>query len=221
MRFFDILLALIALLVLAPILIIVMIILRFSGEKEIFFRQKRIGQNGEKFIIFKFATMLKESPNMGTGTITSKDDPRILPVGRILRKTKINELPQLFNILNGSMSIIGPRPHAETDLKGVDPEILNLVLQLKPGLSGAASLIFRNEERLLQSFEEPRQFYDMEIAPYKADIEHWYYDNRNFLLYWKLIILTLLSLVFNEHALVRVFLKDVPKPPLSLQKFFP
>ena len=109
-RFFDILFSSFALLVLSPLLIPVVIILKFSGEGEVFFLQERIGKNGKLFKLFKFATMLKDSPNLGTGTVTMKDDPRVLPVGKFLRKTKINELPQLLNIFFGDMSVIGPRP---------------------------------------------------------------------------------------------------------------
>ena len=97
-RFFDIILSGLALLVLSPIFIIVIFILKLTGEGEIFFLQERIGKDGKLFKLYKFATMLKDSPNIGTGTITTKDDPRVLPVGKFLRKTKINELPQLLNI---------------------------------------------------------------------------------------------------------------------------
>ena len=93
-----------------PLLAPIVIILRCSGEGEVFFLQDRIGKDGKKFKLFKFATMLKNSPNIGTHTVTMKSDPRVLPVGKVLRRTKINELPQLFNILIGNMSIIGPRP---------------------------------------------------------------------------------------------------------------
>ena len=109
-RIFDIIFATIALFLLSPLLIPIIIILRFTGEGEIFFIQKRIGMNKNNIKLFKFATMLKDSPNLGSGTVTLHNDPRILPFGSWLRKTKINELPQLINILIGDMSIIGPRP---------------------------------------------------------------------------------------------------------------
>ena len=155
MRFFDILFSIMGLMFLSPILLIVMLILRVTGENEIFYRQERIGQNGKKFYILKFATMLKNSPNMGSGSITSKDDPRILPFGHFLRKTKINEIPQLLNVVCGDMSLIGPRPHVKRDLAGIDRFILKMILNQKPGLSGVGSIVFRNEERILQKFENP------------------------------------------------------------------
>ena len=105
-RFFDILFSGIALLILSPLLVPVSIILRLTGEGEVFFLQERIGKGGKKFKLFKFATMLKNSPNIGTGTVTMRNDPRVLPVGKLLRKTKINELPQLLNIFIGDMSVI-------------------------------------------------------------------------------------------------------------------
>ena len=107
-RFFDIFFSGLALLVLSPLLVPIVLILRFSGEGEIFFLQERIGKGGQVFKLFKFATMLKDSPNIGTGTVTMKGDPRVLPVGKFLRKTKINELPQLLNIFFGDTSVIGP-----------------------------------------------------------------------------------------------------------------
>ena len=109
-RFFDIFLSSLAITALSPLLIPVMLVLALTGEGKIFFRQERIGKGMKAFKLLKFATMLENSPNMGSGTITTKNDPRILPVGRLLRKTKINELPQLINIFLGDMSIIGPRP---------------------------------------------------------------------------------------------------------------
>ena len=109
-RLLDILLSGIALLVFSPLMIPISIILKLTGEGEIFFLQERIGKGGHKFKLIKFATMLKNSANIGTGTVTVKGDPRVLPVGKFLRKTKINELPQLLNILVGDMSVIGPRP---------------------------------------------------------------------------------------------------------------
>ena len=108
-------------------MIIIFILLKFTGEGDIFFYQDRIGKNGKYFKLYKFATMLRNSPNIATGTITIKNDPRILPLGRILRKTKINELPQLFNILIGDMSFIGPRPLTPQNFKYYDTKTQNTI----------------------------------------------------------------------------------------------
>ena len=106
-----------ALFFLAPLLLAIIVVLRMTGEGEVFFRQQRVGIGGKHFKLYKFATMLKDSPNMGTGTVTLTNDPRILPFGFVLRKTKINELPQLINVLKGDMSIVGPRPQTKRCFK--------------------------------------------------------------------------------------------------------
>ncbi|HRF25570.1 MAG TPA: sugar transferase, partial [Chitinophagaceae bacterium] len=109
-RFFDIIFSLLAIILLSPILIPVIILLLLTGEHEVFYRQDRVGYKNKIFKIWKFATMLKNSPNMGDGDITKRGDPRITRVGKLLRQSKINELPQLINILTGDMSFVGPRP---------------------------------------------------------------------------------------------------------------
>ena len=109
-RLFDFVLALIAFILLLPIFIPVILILSVTGEKEVFYLQNRVGFRNKHFKIWKFATMLKNSENIGTGSITVRDDPRVFPFGQFLRKTKINELPQVINVLLGNMSIVGPRP---------------------------------------------------------------------------------------------------------------
>jgi lipopolysaccharide/colanic/teichoic acid biosynthesis glycosyltransferase len=109
-RFFDIIFSLLAIILLSPILIPVIILLLLTGEHEVFYRQDRVGYKNKIFKIWKFATMLKNSPNMGDGDITKRGDPRITPVGKFLRQSKINELPQLINIITGDMSFVGPRP---------------------------------------------------------------------------------------------------------------
>ena len=114
-RFVDLFLCISAIGILLPLFVVISIILMLTGEGEVFFFQERIGKQNKKFKLFKFSTMLRNSESIGTGTITLKNDPRILPVGRFLRISKINELPQLFNVLLGDMSIIGPRPLTETN----------------------------------------------------------------------------------------------------------
>ena len=134
-RFFDMLLSGLALLVLAPLLLVIAMLLRLTGEGEIFFLQERVGKAGKPFKLIKFATMLKNSPNIGTGTVTMKDDPRVLPMGKFLRKTKINEIPQLFNIFLGDMSIVGPRPLPVDETKRINDASHRRRLSVKPGLT--------------------------------------------------------------------------------------
>ena len=224
MRLLDIILSILAILVFLPLFLILALILRLTGEGEVFFLQERIGKNHQAFKVIKFATMLKNSPNIGSGTITAKNDERILPVGRVLRKTKINELPQLLNVVIGQMSLIGPRPHAKRDLEGVPPEYLEMLLELKPGLSGIGSIVFRNEEEILSEFVDPRPFYDNVIAPYKASLECWYYHNRSFYVNIKLIVLTITSVFGISRSVYESFygLPSIPEellPYLSSRKF--
>ena len=141
-RLFDILLSGTAIFLLAPLLLFVTILLRFTGEGEVLFAQNRIGKAGTKIRILKFATMLKDSPKLGTGTVTLKHDPRVLPIGRILRKTKINELPQLFNILKGDMSIIGPRPQTPRCFEAFPKRSREVIVSVRQCLSGVGSIFF-------------------------------------------------------------------------------
>lgn len=219
-RLFDLIFSLAALFLFLPILILCIVVLRFTGEGEVFFMQERIGYQKSRFKVFKFATMLKNSPNIGSGTITSKDDARILPVGKFLRKTKINEIPQLLNVVLGEMSLIGPRPHASRDLEGLKPSVLDEVCSLKPGLSGIGSVVFRDEEHILQTFEDPRPFYDDVIAPYKAQLEIWYKNNKSIFLYFKLIILTVRQLFFSKKSLPFEVFLDLPSLPAKLKPYF-
>ena len=132
-RLLDIFFSSLALLVLLPFLFPISLILRFTGEREIFYKQKRVGKNGIHFNVLKFATMLKDSPNIGAGEITLKNDPRVLPFGSFLRKTKINELPQLWNILCGEMSIVGPRPMVPNTYKKYKMNDREIISKVRPG----------------------------------------------------------------------------------------
>ena len=162
--------------------------------------------------------MLKNSPNMGTGTLTMKDDPRILPVGRLLRKTKINELPQLINILLGDMSLIGPRPLANRNFNSYSQDIQNFIQSVRPGLSGIGSIIFRNEEEIMDGAEASIDFYDQIIAPYKGSLEKWFVLNKNIMIYFLAIFMTLWAIFFPKTSLAWKLFKDLPLPPNELKK---
>lgn len=215
-RFFDIVLSGLALVILSPLLVPVAIALRFSGEGDVFYRQQRVGRNGEMFGLYKFATMLRNSPNMGPGLLTVKNDPRVLPMGRFLRKTKLNELPQLINIFVGDMSIIGPRPQARPHFE-VFPEPVKVRLKtVRPGLSGIGSIVFRDEETILERADDKERFYADVIAPYKGALECWYIDHRNVSLYFKLIILTAVAVLKPASLAHRKLFPDLPTPPPDL-----
>ena len=215
-RFFDILFSGLALLALLPLFIILILILRFSGEGEIFFLQERVGKDNKRFMLFKFATMLKNSPHTGTGTITVKNDPRVLPVGKILRKSKINELPQLINIFKGDMSIIGPRPLTSEAFSLYSTSTQEAIKKVRPGLSGIGSIIFRNEEELMDGNNVPVDFYENVIAPYKGQLEEWFIKNRGLSLYFLSILITAWAILFPSSNIAWKLLRNAPKPPERL-----
>ena len=210
-RCLDIILSLIALVILSPVLIPICIILLLTGEHEVFYFQTRIGRGGKPFQVWKFATMLKNSPNIGTGTITTRNDPRVLPVGTFLRKTKINELPQLINILIGNMSIIGPRPLVEKGYLAYPKDVRECINKLRPGLSGIGSIIFRDEEFYLSQAEYPVLFYNEKIHPVKGELEKWYFHNKSLYVDFMIIFLTCWSLIFSKSNLIYWVFKDLPK----------
>lgn len=216
-RILDIGLSAAALLVLSPLLVPIAIALRFSGEGEIFFIQPRVGRGRRIFGLFKFATMLKNSPNMGTGTITLRNDPRILPLGRFLRKTKINELPQLLNILNGDMSIVGPRPQTQRCFDAFLPQAQDAIAQVRPGLSGIGSIIFRDEEELMDGTQDSTHFYDHVIAPYKGALEQWYVENQCLRTYLLVILITAWVVLAPRSSVVWRAFPTLPAPPEKLR----
>ena len=213
-RLLDITLSIIALLVLLPWCLPIMIILKFTGEGEIFYAQERIGKNSKKFKLLKFATMLKNSSSMEGGTITVSEDPRILPFGRLLRKTKINELPQLINVLSGDMSLIGPRPMVEKNFSYYTKSQQLIIRKLQPGLSGVGSIAFRNEEELLKNVEDREHYYRTRIAPYKAELEIWFYDRRSLGLYFACIMATIVSILIPRFNLLHAIYPDLPSDKL-------
>lgn len=211
-RVIDFILSLIALIILTPILLPVIIILLLTGENYVFYFQQRIGYRNSKFRIIKFATMLKDSPNIGTKLHTTTTDPRILPFGKFLRSTKINELPQLFNILIGDMSIVGPRPLVDKTFDPYPENIKNSIYNIKPGLSGIGSIIFRNEEELMSNTKmNLDDYYREKIAPFKGELELWYQKNISFITDLKIILITIWIVVFSKSNIISFFFKNLPK----------
>lgn len=216
-RFFDIALSGFALILLTPLLLPIILTLKLTGEGEVFYLQERVGKDGKPFDIWKFATMLKDSPNMKNAYITTHNDPRVLPLGGFLRKSKINELPQLVNILKGDISIVGPRPQVRAHLDLYPADKLDDILSIQPGLTGIASLFFRDEESMIsRSNLAPKEFYKEFIAPYKAELELWYKKNQNLHSYFMLIALTASGVVFPNSKLYQKVFKDLPEPPQEL-----
>lgn len=215
-RLFDFVMALLALTVLSPLLIPVIIGLLLTGEHYVFYFQERIGKGGKAFDIWKFATMLKNSPNIGTGTVTTRNDPRVLPMGKFLRKTKINELPQLINILIGNMSIIGPRPLVKKTYDLYADDVKECISKVTPGLSGIGSVIFRDEEYYVSKAKDPVKFARQYIQPQKGELEKWYYHNRSLYVDFMIIFLTCWVIVFPKSDLVYKVFKTLPR--LDLEK---
>jgi lipopolysaccharide/colanic/teichoic acid biosynthesis glycosyltransferase len=212
-RLLDLILSITSLLILLPLFIPVIIVLSLTAEGEIFYFQERIGLNNSRFQIWKFATMLKNSMNMGTGSITLQNDFRVTAIGKVLRKTKINELPQLINILKGDISIVGPRPLVENDFYAYPPEIQNIIYKVKPGLTGLGSLIFRDEEKIISENydkKDPHKYYKETIAPYKGALELWYQKNSSIVLDFKIIFMTAWVIIFPDSRLYEKWFKDLP-----------
>lgn len=217
-RLVDFLLAFLALTILLPVFIPVSLILLFTGEHEVFYFQKRIGLKNRHFNIWKFATMLKNSSNMPGGLFTTRDDPRILPIGGFLRKTKINELPQIINILIGDMSIVGPRPLVDKTFNPYPQHVKDKIYNVRPGLTGIGSIIFRDEELLLSKTSMPvEEFYAKYILPYKGALELWYQDNLSFTTDTLIIFLTAWVIVYPDSDLVFKLFKDLPPRPDNLK----
>jgi lipopolysaccharide/colanic/teichoic acid biosynthesis glycosyltransferase len=215
----DIFFSGLAIIVLSPLLVPIMFTLRFTGEGEIFFRQQRVGRGGEKFGLLKFATMVKDSPNMATGTVTVKNDPRILPIGRFLRKTKINELPQLFNILLGDMAMIGPRPQTQRCFDAFPARSQAEIIKVRPGLSGIGSVVFRDEEEMMDAASDPDAMYDNFIMPYKGLLEEWYVQHRSLWVDTLLTFLTAWVVITPQSLIVWRLFPNLPAPPEELKPY--
>ena len=211
-RFFDIVFSLVAIIILLPVFIPVIILLLLTGEHEVFYKQDRVGYKNKIFKILKFATMLKNSPNMGDGDITKRGDPRITAVGKLLRQSKLNELPQVFNIFLGDMSFVGPRPLMKVGFDRYSDEMKSKVYNAQPGLTGIGSIVFRDEELIItQSNLPPHECYRDIILPYKGALEVWYKQHQNFFTDFMILFLTAWYIVFPKSNMVYKVFPSLPK----------
>ena len=214
-RTFDILSSGIAILILSPMLFPVIIGLKLTGEGYVFYKQERVGFKNKKFLIWKFATMLKDSVNMPGGIMTTERDPRITPMGGFLRKSKINELPQLFNIFFGHMSVVGPRPVMRVSFEAYPTEIQKVIYNVKPGLTGIGSIIFRDEEELITEVKNNGgdiwDFYKNKIYPFKGSLELWYQKKKSFFLDLQIIFMTAWVIIVPTSKIYEKWFKDLPK----------
>jgi lipopolysaccharide/colanic/teichoic acid biosynthesis glycosyltransferase len=211
-RFLDIVFSLASIILLLPVFIPIIILLLLTGEHEVFFRQERVGYKNKIFHIWKFATMLKNSPNMGHGDVTMRKDPRITSVGRFLRQSKFNELPQVINILTGDMSFVGPRPLMKVGFERYSDEMKTKVYNTRPGLTGIGSIVFRDEELILtHSKLPPHECYRTIILPYKGALEVWYQQHQSFYTDFMIMFLTAWYVVFPNSKLVYKIFPSLPK----------
>lgn len=212
MRLLDILIAALSLTIISPILLVVTVILRCTGEGEIIYFQKRVGYRREIFHIWKFATMLKASPSMGAGTLTMANDPRVLPFGKFLRKSKINELPQLINVLKGDMALVGPRPLVPEGEGIYEDSVSEKIRSVRPGLTGLGSLALRDEESYYAHRTDAAEYYINVIQPYKAALELFYIENKCLSLDLRILFYTAISIVYPSFDLSSTFKNLPPKP---------
>jgi len=210
-RICDFILALLAILVLSPLLLPVCLVLLCTGEHQVFYFQERIGYRNRRFRLWKFATMLQNSPNMSGGLHTTRRDPRVLPFGRLLRTTKLNELPQLINILLGDMAIVGPRPLVDKTFDPYPEHVKQAIYNVRPGLTGVGSIVFRDEERLLSECAlPPAEFYRRFVSPAKGELELWYQRNMGWTTDCKLILLTAWAILRPRNQLLRKIFPTLP-----------
>ena len=211
-RMFDLFLSILFIIILSPILGIIIIALFIFNQRDIFYFQKRIGYKNEVFGILKFSSMLKNSENLPGGIITVRNDPRVTWIGKILRITKLNELPQLFNVLIGEMSFVGPRPLIKKGFDLYPPDVQSIVYQSKPGITGISSIIFRDEERLVTESElEPFEFYKRYIYPYKGQLEKWYFENKSFAVDFLILFLTGIKIIAPGSKLEFKIFPSLPR----------
>ena len=188
-RIFDVVFSLLGLLVSSILMVIIAILIKLDSPGPVIYSQWRVGKNGRLFKLYKFRTMVKDADKIG-GTVTTANDPRITRIGKILRKFKLDELPQLWNVLKGDMSFVGPRPDVPgfaDKLKGKD----RIILSVRPGITGPATLRFRNEEELLRQQENPEEYNLKVIWPEKVRLNREYVENYSF---WKDIMYILLTI---------------------------
>ena len=192
-RLLDIMLSLLGLLFLLPIMVILAVWIKFDSQGSIFFRQIRVGKDGKDFRIYKFRTMIVNAEKMGIITIGERD-PRITNSGYFLRKYKLDELPQLINVLKGEMSFVGPRPEVRKYVEMYNQEQLK-ILTVKPGITDYASIEYINEDEILGKSLNPEKTYIEEIMPQKIKYNMKYINNKTVIEYFKIVFLTIIKII--------------------------
>jgi len=186
-RLFDVVLATFGLIVLFPFLFIIAVWIKLSSKGPLFYTQKRVGLNFKEFDIYKFRSMVV---NAEGPSVTSADDPRITKVGKFLRRTKIDELPQLLNVIKGDMSLVGPRPEVMKFVQ-IKRDAYKKVLRVRPGITDNAAIAFRDEEGILSQYEDKEKAYIEIVLPQKIELYYSYVESVSFINDIKLILQTL------------------------------
>jgi lipopolysaccharide/colanic/teichoic acid biosynthesis glycosyltransferase len=204
------------LLLLSPVLVVVIVILKLTGEREAFYFQDRVGFMGKIIQVTKFVTMVKNSPNIGTQDITLRNDPRVLPVGKFLRKSKLNEVPQLWDVFVGKLSLVGWRPLMPKGFADYPQWVQEKIVHVKPGLTGIGSLVFRDEEAIIARAQKDgrdlRQCYREDIMPFKGELESWYVDHPGIVTDFKILVATAIAVLFPRWRGFWNWFADIPKP---------
>ncbi|QEG22330.1 sugar transferase [Mariniblastus fucicola] len=196
-RLFDIVLSLTGIIVLSPVMLVCALLVKLTSKGPVFFEQIRVGKNFQPFGILKFRSMVVDAEKLGA-QITADRDPRITSIGRILRKTKLDELPQLINVLKGDMSLVGPRPEVPKYVELFEEDFRKL-LQVRPGITDIASIEYRFEEEILAQSSDPTQTYIEEILPAKIKLGEQYVNKSSVLFDVQLIFKTFLTIVGSDR----------------------
>jgi lipopolysaccharide/colanic/teichoic acid biosynthesis glycosyltransferase len=195
-RIFDVATTIIGLIVLLPFFIIIAILIKLNDKGPIFYKQKRIGQNFKPFELLKFRTMIVNADKIGPA-VTKDGDPRITKIGKFLRKTKLDELPQLWNVIRGDMSIVGPRPEVEKYIQYYENDYKE-ILKVKPGITDYATIKFRNEEEILSKYDDTESAYIKYVLPEKIKLYKTYIKGISFFTDLKIIFWTLWRIVSKK-----------------------
>ena len=224
-RIFDFLFSLIGIILAAPIMAVAIVVLRFTGEGKVFFVQERVGYKNRIFKILKFTTMLSAAPEQKNKTNIGKRDPRITPIGAFFRNSKIDELPQMINVLKGDMSFVGPRPLMKVpDFVSYPPDVQENIYNVRPGITAIGSVVFRDEAQIISQVKDegkdPAQFKSKVIFPYKGRVEMWYNENQSFWVDFKILLLTAWTLIFPTSQMAYKLFDDLPKRDNELKVEF-
>jgi len=192
-RLFDIIFALLGLILVSPLLLLIAIIIKMTAGGPVFYKGQRVGKNGRLFKIWKFRTMIPDAEKQG-GSATSANDSRLTKLGKFLKRYKLDELPQLFNILRGEMSFVGPRPEVSFYVNMMAEEERKIILSVRPGMTDLASLWDFREEEVLKGSPDPEKTYMEKIRPTKIKLQLEYVKNRSFWLDLKIILKTILKI---------------------------